>query len=36
MSTQMMNQKIADYFKTQPIVRAWLFGFFARGEETRP
>ena len=34
MSTQMMNQKIADYFKTQPIVRAWLFGSFARGEET--
>lgn len=29
-----MNQKIADYFKTQPIERAWLFGSFARGEET--
>ena len=29
-----MNQKIADYFKTQPIQRAWLFGSFARGEET--
>lgn len=34
MSTQIINQKIADYFKTQPIVRAWLFGSFARGEET--
>ena len=34
MSTQMMNRVIADYFKTQPIVRAWLFGSFARGEET--
>ena len=34
MSTQMMNKAIADYFKTQPIVRAWLFGSFARGEET--
>ena len=33
MSTQ-MNQQIADYFKTQPVVRAWLFGSFARGEET--
>jgi len=33
MSTQ-MNQQIADYFKTQPIVKAWLFGSFARGEET--
>ena len=34
MSTQMMQQTIADYFKTQPIVKAWLFGSFARGEET--
>ena len=30
----MMTQTIADYFKTQPICRAWLFGSFARGEET--
>ena len=30
----MMQQAIADYFKTQPIVKAWLFGSFARGEET--
>lgn len=22
---------LADYFRTQPIVRAWLFGSFARG-----
>ena len=29
-----MNQQIAEYFKTQPIVRAWIFGSFARGEET--
>ncbi len=28
------NKKIADYFKTQPVVKAWLFGSFARGEET--
>ena len=34
MSTQMMNQMIADYFKTQPVVKVWLFGSFARGEET--
>ena len=34
MSTQAMIQMIADYFKTQPVVRAWLFGSFARGEET--
>ena len=34
MSTQVMRQTIADYFKTQPVVKAWLFGSFARGEET--
>ena len=33
MSTQMMNKVIADYFKTQPVQRAWLFGSFARGEQ---
>ena len=32
MSTQ-MNQQIADYFKNQPVVRAWLFGSFARNEQ---
>ena len=34
MSTQMMTQQIADYFKTQPVLKAWLFGSYARGEET--
>ena len=29
-----MQQKIAEYFKTQPVLKAWLFGSFARGEET--
>ena len=28
-----MTQIIADYFKTQPVLKAWLFGSFARGEE---
>ena len=28
-----MTQTIADYFKTQPVLKAWLFGSFARGEE---
>lgn len=28
-----MTQKIAEYFKTQPVEKAWLFGSFARGEE---
>ena len=34
MSTQAMQQTIADYFKTQPIQRAWLFGSYARGDES--
>ena len=34
MSTQAMTRIIANYFKTQPVVKAWLFGSFARGEET--
>ena len=34
MNTKVMQQTIADYFKTQPVLKAWLFGSFARGEET--
>lgn len=34
MSTQSMTQMIADYFKTQPVLKAWLFGSYARGEQT--
>ena len=34
MSSQTMQQTIADYFKTQPIQRAWLFGSYARGDES--
>lgn len=34
MSTQMMTRVIAEYFKTQPVLKAWLFGSFARSEET--
>ena len=30
----MMTQQMADYFKTQPVLKAWLFGSFARSEET--
>ncbi|MBQ8462820.1 MAG: nucleotidyltransferase family protein [Prevotella sp.] len=33
MSTQTMTQQIADYFKTQPVLKAWLFGSYARGEQ---
>lgn len=32
--SQMMQETIAEYFKTQPVLKAWLFGSFARGEET--
>ena len=34
MSTQAMTQQIAEYFKTQPVLKAWIFGSYARGEET--
>lgn len=33
MSTEVMEEKIAEYFKTQPVLKAWLFGSFSRGEE---
>ena len=31
--TQTLIQIIANYFKSQPVLKAWLFGSFARGEE---
>ena len=34
MSTEVMTKKITDYFKIQPVLKAWLFGSFARGEES--
>ena len=34
MNTQAICKAIANYFKTQPVLKAWLFGSFARGEET--
>ena len=33
MTTQAMTQTIAEYFKTQPVLKAWLFGSYSRGEE---
>ena len=33
MSTEVMTKKIAEYFKTQPVLKAWIFGSFARAEE---
>lgn len=34
MTTQTMTHIISEYFKTQPVLRAWLFGSYARGEAT--
>ena len=33
MSTNVLINEIVDYFKTQPVLKAWLFGSYARGEE---
>ena len=33
MSTEAMTRKIAEYFKTQPVLKAWLFGSYSRGEQ---
>ena len=33
MCTQEMQKIIADYFATQPVLKAWLFGSYARGEQ---
>ncbi|MBQ8655850.1 MAG: nucleotidyltransferase family protein [Prevotella sp.] len=35
MSRDSLMRQIAEYFKTQPVLKAWLFGSFARGEETQ-
>ena len=32
MNTQVLY-KISEYFKTQPVEKAWVFGSFSRGEE---
>jgi hypothetical protein len=34
MSRDEIRKTVADYFKTQPVLKAWLFGSYARGEET--
>ena len=33
MDTQQMIQQRAEYFKTQPVLKAWLFGSYSRGEQ---
>lgn len=32
--TQSLLNKLRAFFATQPVVKAWLFGSYARGEET--
>ena len=34
MSTLAMTKMIAEYFKTQPVLKAWFFGSLGRGKET--
>ena len=34
MNKEMMIQQLAEYFRTQPVLKAWLFGSYSRGEET--
>ncbi len=33
MNTEIITKQIANYFRTQPVQKAWLFGSFARGEQ---
>lgn len=33
MTTQEIIRQIAEYFKTQPVLKVWIFGSFSRGEE---
>lgn len=33
MSTADITKAIADYFVTQPVTKAWLFGSYARGDQ---
>ena len=33
MSTEAMTKTIVEYFKTQPVLKAWLFGSYSRGEQ---
>ena len=34
MSKETMIQQIAHYFETQPVLKAWIFGSYARDEQT--
>lgn len=34
MTTNMIINTVADYFKAQPVLKVWLFGSFSRNEQT--
>ena len=34
METKDVQEIVANYFKNQPVLKAWLFGSYARGEQT--
>ena len=34
MTISAIEKTIAEYFETQPVLKAWLFGSYARGEQT--
>ena len=33
MTTNMIKTTVAEYFRTQPVLKAWLFGSFSRNEQ---
>lgn len=33
MTTAAIEKTIAEYFKTQPVLKAWIFGSYSRGEQ---
>ena len=33
MSQQAITHLLSEYFKTQPVLKAWIFGSYARGEQ---
>lgn len=34
MNKQSITESVQEYFKTQPVLKVWIFGSYARGEET--
>ncbi|MGM9694611.1 MAG: nucleotidyltransferase family protein [Alloprevotella sp.] len=34
MTADMIKSTVSDYFKAQPVLKAWLFGSFSRNEQT--